>query len=337
MNYIKNANAIILILNDNTNVRVEKTDKNYPKVLKTFELPKEEQDDAVRAILNPVILGKKAAVATEGFEVIDDHIFYKGEQLPAALERKVLSIMADGLPLTHFEKLWENIIQNPACHVVNESGFYDFLDYKELPITEDGCFLAYRGVQDNYYSVSGSRSTKVLQGKVNESGQIYNGIGEVIEVARRGVSDDRNVHCHEGSLHIGSLDYASNWARRLVIVKVNPKDVVSVPNDCNSQKCRVCKYEVIGDFVGEISAPVTDEEGVALPDNVAAEFAELADRVEAFIESKMEEGASEVTLRQIQNSLSPDWISRDRLLNILHDSWYDFGFDEDLGTDVVWL
>jgi hypothetical protein len=327
MKYITNASAIILILNDNTNVRVEKTDKNYAKVLKTFELEADKQDDAVRAILNPVILGKKAVTATKGFQLINDQIFYQGEQLPAALEKKVLSIMADGLPLTHFEKLWENIIQNPACHVVNESGFYDFLDYKELPITEDGCFLA----------LSGSRSTKVLQGTVNERGQIYNGVGEVIEVQRRGVSDDRNVHCHEGSLHIGSLDYAQGWARKLIIVKVNPKDVVSVPNDCGCQKCRVCKYEVVGDFVGEIKAPVTDDAGVALPDTAQSEYADLAERVDIFIQSKIDEGASEVTLRQIQNSLSPDWISRDRLLNILHDSWYDFGFDEYLGVDVVWL
>jgi hypothetical protein len=244
--------------------------------------------------------------------------------------------MTEGLPLTHFEKLWENIIQNPACHVVNESGFYDFLDYKELPITEDGCFIAYRGVQNDYYSKSGSKSTKVLQGKVNENGQIYNGIGEVIEVARRGVSDDRNVHCHEGSLHIGSLDYAKGWASKLVLVKVNPKDVVSVPNDCESQKCRVCKYEVIGDFVGEITSPVVDDDGVALPDDAQEEFDSVANEVVDFLNDKVDSGYSQVTLRQIQNGLS-EWISLDYLKNILYVFDYDFGFDEDAKTDVVWI
>jgi len=336
MKYITNATAIILILNDNVNVRVDKTDKNYAKVLKTFELPAEEQDDAVRAILNPVILGKNAVSKTEGFEVIDDHIFYKGEQLPAALEKKVLSIMAEGLPLTHFEKLWENILENPACHVVNESGFYDFLEYKELPITEDGCFLAYRGVKEDYYSVSGSLSTKVLQGKVNEQGQIYNGIGEVIEVRRSGVSDNRNVHCHEGSLHIGSLDYATNWARKLVIVKVNPKDVVSVPNDCGCQKCRVSKYEVVADFVGEIKAPVTNDAGVAIADSAQEEYNDLVDEVIDFLNRKEEDGDDQVTLRQVQNGLD-EWISLDRLKNILYELDYDFGFDGQAGTDVVWL
>ena len=33
-----------------------------------------------------------------------------------------------------------------------------------------------------------------------------------------------------------------------MIVRFNPKDAVSVPTDCECQKLRVCKYEVIGEF-----------------------------------------------------------------------------------------
>lgn len=335
MKYITNAHAIILILSDNTNVRVLKTDKNYPKILKTFELPQDEQESAIKKILSPTIVGKSAVKSVDGFDVIDDQIFYDGEQLPKALETKVLSIMKDGLPLTHFQKFWENLKENPSFHVVNESGFYDFLEYKELPLTEDGCFMAYRGVKDDYYSKSGSLTTKVIQGKVNSSGQIYNGVGEVIEVARRGVSDNRDVYCHEGSLHIGSLDYARGWAGKLVLVKVNPKDVVSVPRDCDAQKCRVCKYEVVGDFKEEITSSVVDDELNELNDEDGKEWDDTLVKIATYLENKTFDGVTEVTIRQIQNTFSPGWISKDRVLAALQELWYDW--DERDGVIYVIL
>lgn len=324
MKYITNATSIILLLSDNSKVRVLKTDKSYPKILKTFELDKDEQEAAIKKILSPTIAGKSAVKSVDGFDVIDDQIFYDGERLPEALETKVLSIMKDGLPLTHFQKFWENLKENPACHVVNESGFYDFLDYKELPITEDGCFIAYRGVQDDYYSKSGSKTTKVLQGTVNDRGQIFNGVGEVIEVARRGVSDNRDVYCHEGSLHIGSYDYARAWASKLVLVKVNPRDVVSVPRDCNAQKCRVCKYEVIGDFKEEITSSVVDDNLKELNDEAGDEWDGILEKIDTYLQNKIANEVYEVTVRQIQNTFSPGWISKDRVLAALQELWYDW-------------
>jgi hypothetical protein len=43
---------------------------------------------------------------------------------------------------------------------------------------------------------------------------------------------------------------------RTVIVKINPRDVVSIPTDYDNSKGRACRYEVIG----EIGAQVTDQE-----------------------------------------------------------------------------
>ena len=324
MKFITNSVAIVLFLSSGKTVRVEKTDKKYPKVLKTFELPLEEQEDAVEAIINEqfdiqVIHGK------DGFEVVGEDIYYQGDKLPEAFATKVKSIIKDGLPVSHFEKFWDNLKENPSFHVVNEIGFLEFLEYKELPITEDGCFIAYRGVQNNYWSISGNLNTKVLQGQVNSSGQIFNGIGEIIEVRRNGVSDDRNVHCHSLSLHIGSLDYARGWGSKLVVVKVNPKDVVSVPNDCNAQKCRVCKFEVIADFVEEITASVVDEEGdstLVTDDN--KERDEFITRVAVYLDKKEQAGLTEVTVRQIQSSFSPYYPSKEQVLDALQDLWYSW-------------
>jgi glycerol-3-phosphate cytidylyltransferase-like family protein len=247
-------------------------------------------------------------------------IFYNNEKLPKALSDKVLSIIRDGLSLDHFAKFWENLNQNPSYHVVNETGFFEFLEYKELPITEDGCFLAYRGVGSDYWSISGNPETKILQGKANDRGQIYNGIGEIIEIKRSCVSDDRNVHCHKGSLHIGSLDYAKEWGNKVVVVKVNPADVVSVPNDCHSQKCRVCKFEVVSDFIEEIQVSVVDVKGNdTIVTNDSKELSEFIDKIENYLTKKRGDGYSEITVRQIQNIFSPNWPTKESVLNALQE------------------
>ena len=45
------------------------------------------------------------------------------------------------------------------------------------------------------------------------------------------------------------MDFARG---KVVIVKVNPKDVVSVPHDCNCQKLRTCAYTVVAEHIGTL-------------------------------------------------------------------------------------
>ena len=67
-------------------------------------------------------------------------------------------------------------------------------------------------------------------------------------------------------VHVGSLEYVRDFAcgygtengDRIVIVKCNPKDVVSVPHDCNFQKVRTARYEVLGEYTGPLPEYVCD-------------------------------------------------------------------------------
>jgi len=324
MTYVTNASAIIVFFDNGEKARVEKTDKNYAKVLKTFELPREEQEQAIRNVLKPVEITKKD-IKHDKFEVVDDTVFYQGEELPPALVTKVLSIVRDGLPLEHFEKFWQRLEKNPSSSSVNE--LIDFLSYKELPITEDGYFIAYRGVNTDYWSINGNTQTKVLQGQADNQGRILNSIGSTIEVSRRQVDDNRNIGCSYG-LHVGSLDYAASWGPKVIVVKVDPADVVSVPTECSCQKCRVSKYEVLYDFVGEITASVVSDDGEDdIVTNDEKERDDFVTKVGKYIIRKIEEGYDEITVRQIQNSFSPIWPSRESVLDALQELWYDWDDD----------
>ena len=152
-------------------------------------------------------------------------------------------------------------MKNPLDNLIKSSGeeLYDIPSYKSLPTDDDGYVLGYKGVCSDGWSKSGNLQTIVLQGEVNERGQIKNNVGDVIEVQRRSVDDNRQNSCSHG-LHIGSFDYAKSWAYdgQLLLVRFNPADAVSVPQDSYCQKLRVCKYEILGEVEVEDDSEITE-------------------------------------------------------------------------------
>ena len=193
-------------------------------------------------------------------EVKDEIVYYKGHRLHGVVVDKLLEMLRAGLkdsaPITNFIA---RLQANPSANSVAE--LYTFLGYKNLPTTAEGKVLGYKGVQHDYWSTTGNADTIVVQGQTNERHQILNEVGATIEVARRCVDDNKDNHCSFG-LHVGSYDYANEWAGehgRLLVVEFDPADAVSVPTDCNFQKLRVSKYNVVSDITDsrkELNKPV---------------------------------------------------------------------------------
>jgi hypothetical protein len=67
---------------------------------------------------------------------------------------------------------------------------------------------------------------------------------------RNKVDDNKEVGCSYG-FHAGTLEYARGFRPcngKLVVVEINPADVVSIPTDCECQKLRTCKYKVHSEY-----------------------------------------------------------------------------------------
>lgn len=328
MKYIVTNTGIVLFHNGKP-VKIEKDCHKYLRIIRAFDLPEYQQESVITEVLEENF----ESYNKDGFEISQDEVKYQGEVLPASLAQKVRSIWQQGLPITLFGNFWNNLKKNPSSSSVRE--LYDFLAYKELPITEDGCFLAYKGLTNDHWSISGNKETKVIQGKVDSAGRIYNGIGQTIEVRRFDVDDNRNNHCSFG-LHVGSLEYAEGFAQgQVVIVKVNPKDVVSVPDDCNCQKCRVSAYTVIDGFEQEITSAVTDEDGEELQSEEEVEQDAFLNRIDNYLNKKSAQGFDTVSVKAIQNSFSPDYPSRVRVLDAITDLGYVWRTNEDGVQEVL--
>ena len=227
-----------------------------------FQLAKQAILDARYDDLGDLLdIAKAVENFVEGdIEVKDEVVYYKGHRLHGVVVDKLLEMlragMKDSTPLTNFIT---RLQANPSANSVNE--LYSFMSYKSLANTSEGKVLGYKGVQSDYWSTTGNADTIVLQGKTNDRHQILNEVGSTIEVARRCVDDNKDNHCSFG-LHVGSYDYANNWAGengRLLVVEFDPSDAVSVPTDCDFQKLRVSKYKVISDITDtrkELNKPV---------------------------------------------------------------------------------
>jgi hypothetical protein len=185
-------------------------------------------------------------------EVRDGTVFYGNDPLHNAVTDRILSLMREGFPFEPVCRFLENLMQNPSARSVKE--LYTFLAHQHLPITEDGHFLAYKRVRDNWFDIY--------------SGKFDNSIGKVVEITRSQVDDDFRNGCSFG-LHVGAIEYVRGYSGggcesggHVVIVKVNPKDAVSVPTDENCTKLRVCRYEVIGEYTGDLTSALYTSSGV---------------------------------------------------------------------------
>lgn len=140
------SNSSITFFHNGRPINIQKGSAKYAKILKAFDLPESKQDEAIENILNESKVFAEEA-KKEGFEFKGDQVFIDGELLPQVLVDKINSLRKEGLPITLFLNFWRNLKENPDFVVVNDRGLYDFLSYRELPLTEDGYLIAYRGVK----------------------------------------------------------------------------------------------------------------------------------------------------------------------------------------------
>lgn len=163
------------------------------------------------------------------FTVRDSTILFDGIPIASDLNGRIVEMVVAGESPEPLFRFWERLQRNPSARSIGQ--LWRFLALTGIPLTEDGHFLGYKGVRMDYRDCY--------------TGTIDNHPGQVVRVPRNTVSDDPQTPCHFG-LHVGSLEYASSYGQRVVIVKVDPEHVVCVPYDASSQKMRVCEYEVVG-------------------------------------------------------------------------------------------
>ena len=253
---IQGKNIVVVI--GNVSHTISSTHISYEKIKVAI---KNDDWTAVQDLIEPkkVILEYGAGnVGVQG-----DKLYWKGKEFHNYLAAKFVEMYQEGFPVEPMVNFMENLMSNPSKRAVDE--LYAFLEKGNLPITADGCFLAYKKVRNDYLDI--------------HSGTMDNSVGKVLEMERNEVDDNASNTCSYG-LHFCSLDYLSHFGdetSRTMVVKINPRDVVSIPADYYATKGRTCRYEVIDeinkDAADAFIAPVQE---TAVVEGVTADIIKAA-------------------------------------------------------------
>jgi len=229
--FIGTENSLTVSFLDTAKVyNIDATHPNWQVVLDKLDAEDYEGLEELLSVKKAV----EVYTSSSGIEVDDIGVKYNGNYIDNYATQKIMEFMKAKLPVKPLLNFVSKVMANPSRRAVQE--LYKFLEHGQMPLTPTGNFLAYKSVNENY--------------KDWYSGKFSNTVGSEHTMARNDVCDDPDLGCSYG-FHVGTLAYATEFNRgsnRLMIVEVDPSDVVSVPHDCQNQKLRTAKYKVVGEF-----------------------------------------------------------------------------------------
>jgi hypothetical protein len=264
-----------------------------PEGVITVHADDDRFDDAVQCVrdqdlaglielVKPIEAVREYLSQNERVEIIGNSVFLDGEVVDNYMGGRILQHFRDGNPVEPIINFMINVNANPSRRAQTE--LLQFLEYGDLPITPAGNFLAYKkvGRGDDYLDCY--------------SRTIDNSIGEVVSMPRNAVQDDPSITCSYG-LHFCSLEYVRAFGgSHLMVLEIDPKDVVSIPSDYNNTKGRCCKYTVVGELdkapenknhwgrslVDDYAPPAIEIEFIGFSEEEVADFMDGPDDDEIF-------------------------------------------------------
>lgn len=230
--YLIQGSNVVLMIDNQAQTISKETHVSFAKIMEAI---KAKDWDTVAELVDT----RKAIVkfGAGNVTIDNDVVYWKGAEFHNALAERMIRMFSEGFPVEPMVAFMERLMKNPSMRSVKQ--LYGFLEKNSLPITEDGYFLAYKKVKSNYCDI--------------HTGTISNHVGAVVEMDRNLVDDNPDSHCSAG-LHFCSISYLDSFGGRgdpIMILKIDPADVVSIPSDHNGAKGRCTKYEVIAEVAGD--------------------------------------------------------------------------------------
>ena len=225
--FMRSTKGVSIFQRGKNPVSVDHEADNYKAVIKALEagdeVALEEALDLTKFIMRN---------ADERFQIVDGSLKFSGYDVPFEVQAHIMPIIEANGDLGPMGNFLELLFQNPADFAVRE--VLTYIAKHKQPITADGHFLAYKRVRKDYKDV--------------HSGTLDNSVGNIVWMPRHAVDQDRNNTCSTG-LHFCSKDYLEHFSGdRILVLKISPADVVSIPKDYNESKGRCWRYKVIGEL-----------------------------------------------------------------------------------------
>lgn len=206
---------------------------NYDKILEELRKKGDKPSRQIKRLRVLMDTFGEIKLKVKGIKVYGNDVTYNDKVIHNIVVDKILEFNREGYEIKPLVLFLEKLLENPSQEAVDS--LYDWLATAGLIIDQDGDILGYKSVTMDYMD--------------HHSNSISNKVGDNPTMPREKVSCDRGL-CAGPGLYVGNLEYASNFHkgyRRIMIVKVHPKDVVIVPNS-EHQKMKTSGYKVIGEI-----------------------------------------------------------------------------------------
>lgn len=235
---------------------------NYDKVLEAL---KDEDWESVEVLIDTALAVEEASYGS--FRVIDGQVLCKDFsgnefEVPSGLNEEILKYLKLGLNYERLVLFARRLVMNPSYRAVNQ--LFTWLHEAGLTITEDGKFIAYRGVMRVNDANRGSLPEQVRGAEYVDwhSKSFDNSLGKVVSMPRNQVDENPMQSCSHG-LHAATYEYAHRFYNsgsngEVLFVEICPSHVVAVPNG-EPDKMRVCEYTVKGLSEAPIDEPHYNE------------------------------------------------------------------------------
>lgn len=216
---------------------VRTVDSSHPNFNKAYEYVKKGEIDKVLILIDT----KKAlsSYSKGDITIIGGKMLYKDVVFDTDITKRIIREMYNNRPFDHLIAFFERLMQNPSRDAVYQ--LYGFLVHNDIELTDDGYFLAWKRVNENYTDMY--------------TGEIDNSLGKIVSVPRNTVDENKYETCSFG-LHVAAKQYLPSYGNGKGVIiqcKVDPADVVSIPVEYGNAKMRVCRYEVMKDVTSGFS------------------------------------------------------------------------------------
>ncbi len=252
--FIVSLDSVILILQGRP-VPITDTHPNFTVIKDHLKAGTGDQDTLEP--LTDIPKWINAQIKHEDIAVTEDTVYFKGVPIENFLTQRMITMLEQGFDILPWVKFMTKLYTHPDERARNE--LFGWLDKAQMPITPDGNFLAYKKVRSDYMSFHHNPDGSAVSNK----------IGDTVSMERDAVDANPDRTCSRG-LHFCSYSYLPSYhgnTGKVVVLEINPHDVVAIPTDYNCAKGRAASYKVVGEVPEKEVEHLWANRSVATGDN----------------------------------------------------------------------
>ena len=169
----------------------------------------------------------------------DSGIQFMGELVNSYMTERIMRHHAEGVDVAPMLAFMDRVMNHPILGI--QQDIYKWCEKGDMPFTAEGHIIAYKKVREDYRSYHSSP----------DGTHLHHPIGGYVEMERSAVDPRRDYTCSTG-LHFCSYDYLNAYqganTGRILILSIDPQDIIAIPTDYNQTKGRACRYRIIGEL-----------------------------------------------------------------------------------------